>query len=128
MNSNILSYGDGRLAPPIACREIIELQRTSNRIARIISQGLRSHSFEFSISISPTIVRFVVNYGRLIKPDGVVELNFVIGDPIDDAEWINEVAKRVIKLIKSDASDLYTYKIIDELIIVSDDGDSVYEY
>ncbi|MBF7728596.1 hypothetical protein [Pseudomonas sp. N040] len=129
MNSCAISYGDGKPAPPIVCREIIELQRASNKIARTITKKLLdSHSFDFSISISPTIVRFVVAYGIKNKPDGVVELNFVIGDPIDDAKWIKEVANRVIATIRSDESELYIYKIVDELLIDSNDGSTIYQY
>lgn len=124
-------YGDGTPAQPITSREVIEQQRVANRLARLIRAELETSIWlSCEADVSPTATRFVVHYTSTTmgtKFSRRIEIDFGIGDLLDDIEWISELAQWAASAIRKGDSDLIMTRELNYLRLLDDEGKTIYE-
>ena len=121
-------YGDGRIGPPELCRETIEQQRAANKIARIVRKKLVGQiRLNIEAQLSSTLTRLVFHYGSDELFKNTVELDFTVGEPLDDKEWLNDMAKIILKTIASGRSELFTPKDLDYINVMDSNNKCIYE-
>jgi hypothetical protein len=124
-------YGDGTPAQPITSREVVEQQRVANRLARLIRAELEESLWlSCEADISPTMTRFIVHYASAAmgrKFSRRIEIDFGVGDLLDDNEWINEIAQWAVSAIRKGDSELIMTRELNFLRLLDGDGSTIYE-
>lgn len=121
------TFGDGTVAPPAVSRSIIEQQRAANQIARLLRERM-SASLHYRIEAQFTVstTRLIIHYGAQLKDS--VELDFTVGEPLDDPGWLLEMAKWVLHNINEGKSDFSIAHELDHFNIMDDAEHCIYEF
>lgn len=120
-------FGDGTPAPPALAGSIIEQQRAANKIARLLRERL-STSLHFRIEAQFTVstTRLVIHYGTQLND--TVELDYTVGDPLDDPGWLLDMAKLILHTVSEGESDFFIARELDHYNIMDEDGCCIFEF
>ena len=121
------SFGDGTVAPPALSGTIIEQQRAANKIARLLRERV-SASLNYRIEAQFTIstTRLVIHYGTQLN--NTVELDFTVGEPLDDPGWLMDMAKLMLHKINEGESDFSIAHELDHFNIMDEAEHCIYEF
>ena len=122
-------YGDGLIGPPELSFRIIEQQRAANKIARSVRKKLAGKlSFNIEAQLSSTLTRLVFHYGSDEPFKKTVEIDFTAGEPLDDKEWLDDMAKIILKTIASGRSELLIPRDLDYINIMDSNNKCIYDF
>ncbi len=122
-------YGDGLIGPPELCFGIIEQQRAANKIARAVRKKLAGKlSLNIEAQLSSTLTRLVFHYSSDGAFKKTVEIDFTAGEPLDDKEWLDDMAKIILKTIASGRSELIIPRDLDYINIMDSNNKCIYEF
>lgn len=123
------TFGDRTAAPPAFSPSIIEQQRAANKIARLLrSQFPSKRRFSIEAQFTPSTTRLVVHYGAQRVDEQTVELDFTVGDPLDDSGWIREMATLILLDVNKDVSNFYIAHDLDFYHISDENEHCLYEF
>ncbi|WP_448645472.1 hypothetical protein [Pseudomonas mohnii] len=120
------SFGDGTVAPPALSRSIIEQQRAANKIARLLRERLSAAHYRIEAQFTVSTTRLIIHYGAQLKD--TVELDFTVGEPLDDPGWLMEMAKWMLHNINEGESDFSIAHELDHFNIMDDAEHCIYEF
>lgn len=120
------SFGDGTVAPPALSRSIIEQQRAANKIARLLRKRLSAAHYRIEAQFTVSTTRLIIHYGAQLKD--TVELDFTVGEPLDDPSWLMEMAKWMLHNINEGESDFTIAHELDHFTIMDDAEHCIYAF
>lgn len=120
-------FGDGTPAPPALACSIIEQQRAANKIARLLRERLSaSLHFQIEAQFTASTTRLVIHYGTQLND--TVELDYTVGDPLDDPGWLLVMANRILRTVNEGESDFFIARELDHYHIMDEDGRCIFEF
>jgi len=121
------SFGDGTVAPPALSGAIVEQQRAANKIARLLRERM-SASLHYRIEAQFTVstTRLVIHYGAQLND--TVELDFTVGEPLDDPGWLMDMAKLMLHKINEGESGFSIAHELDHFNIMDEAEHCIYEF
>ncbi|KJZ36656.1 hypothetical protein [Pseudomonas fluorescens] len=120
------SFGDGTVAPPALGRSIIEQQRAANKIARLLRERLSAAHYRIEAQFTVSTTRLIIHYGAQLND--TVELDFTVGEPLDDPGWLMEMAKWMLHNINEGESDFLIAHELDHFNILDEAEHCIYEF
>ncbi|PYC05051.1 hypothetical protein DMX04_04440 [Pseudomonas koreensis] len=120
------SFGDGTVAPPALSRSIIEQQRAANKIARLLRERLSAAHYRIEAQFTVSTTRLIIHYGAQLND--TVELDFTVGEPLDDPGWLMEMAKWMLHNINEGESDFLIAHELDHFNILDEAEHCIYEF
>lgn len=120
------SFGDGTVAPPALSRSIIEQQRAANKIARLLRERLSAAHYRIEAQFTVSTTRLIIHYGAQLND--TVELDFTVGEPLDDPGWLMEMAKWMLHNINEGESDFFIAHELDHFNILDEAEHCIYEF
>ncbi|WP_223522346.1 hypothetical protein [Pseudomonas sp. A-B-26] len=120
------SFGDGTVAPPALGRSIIEQQRAANKIARLLRERLSATRYCIEAQFTVSTTRLIIHYGAQFND--AVELDFTVGEPLDDPGWLMDMAKLMLHQINEGESDFSIAHELDHFNIMDEAEQCIYEF
>ncbi|MGE8152023.1 hypothetical protein ACQKP5_12330 [Pseudomonas vancouverensis] len=120
------SFGDGTVAPPALGRSIIEQQRAANKIARLLRERLSATRYRIEAQFTVSTTRLIIHYGAQLNDS--VELDYTVGEPLDDPGWLLEMANWILHTLNEGESDFFIAHELDHFNILDEAEHCIYEF